>query len=218
MSPRSPARLEVSWKNGDELLSAFDLTAGRVIAPAPGGVLPAQPVVGELVEFRARLQDRALEVIAHCRVIERLAANPAGWRLEFAAGQEGRRELLLALARGDQVPWGKRRSKRVPVMLSATVHREGRRTRAHTINVSDEGLCLVTKSPYAVNADISMRVWPLPFAFVWPPLLRGRVTSCFQLEEEYAIGINLRFVSAGQARGWKRVVAKALQRASRRTQ
>ncbi len=77
------------------------------------------------------------------------------------------------------------------------------------MNISEQGLCLVAPGPLAVDAEVRVRVWPLPISIVWPPYLKGRVAACSELGDGFALGVTLRFSSARQASGWKKLVANA---------
>jgi hypothetical protein len=201
--------LDATWPTGAAFLDAFDAQGlGRVEAP----VRSAPPPLGEELQLRARIEERNLEVMALCRVVTSRSASVSTVCCEFLEGQQSRRDLLLALARGDSVPWGRRKSARIAVMLSATVHSGGRRLRAHTVNVSDDGLCVLLPERPELAAQLTVRVWPMPVALMWPPFLKGRVTGTTPLKNGHAVGINLSFVSAKQANGWKRLVSRAGKR------
>lgn len=201
--------LSASWPSAAELLAAFlPERAGCLLAPHRGTGLPAKPKLGDQVELRARLADQAVEVIALCKVVER--RDGAGWVLQFIPGQEGRRELLLSLARGESVPWGRRRSPRYSVILGAkATHANGSSLQGQVVNVSNDGLCLITSFATAVGAELRIRLWPMPYKLMWALALRGKVTACNPVNEQFALGINLQFVSLKQAKSWKKVVAAA---------
>jgi pSer/pThr/pTyr-binding forkhead associated (FHA) protein len=141
--------LESIWQTGADFLSSYQLGSdpGRFYySVSRNEVMTIEVEPGALISLDIRFLDRDTSFHVHTRVIERRTEgeNP-GLLLELVQEEKERQELVLACAKGESIPYFRRRyeriSCRIPVILERT---EDDKLPATAIDISEGGARLIT--------------------------------------------------------------------------
>ena len=167
---------------------------------AAEGALPVQAKPGALLSVLIRFHEREAEFRIHARVVARCDRSDApeehGLRLEFLPEEQKRRDLVLAWAEGDSVPYRRRHSERISCMLKARVKVGRQEFRAFLTNISARGGYLISNCSLKEEAVVSLE---LSFSRNQRPFcIRGRVTSIIPEGAQSGYGIEFLFESAEQ--------------------
>jgi hypothetical protein len=205
----SVPKLSARWSSGAAFLAAYDAARTRFFLPFEGQGPPAGPQIGDRVAVRSLFADRSVEIVALCRVVERVTAPSAGWTVEFERGDDVRREVMLACARGETLPLRKKRAAvRLPIMLLTHLLEgsDGGAESVHTLNISDSGLGFLGGLARPSGSQLKLRIWYRRFFSI---RLLGRVTSCepIAMSNKFRIGVALEFPDERQKQRWNRLVA-----------
>ncbi len=194
------AALESVWPTGASFKAHYETREEGpgyfVYTAAPGQELPPEAVLGALVSVKLRFVAEEREFAIHARVIERReAASPRGLRLEFLPDERDREELILACARGESVPYFKRRHERITCSFKAEVTLANGSTAEGTVHdLSEGGLRLEVER--ALHVDDLLRLsFPLP-PEAEPLVVHGRVMSLTPTGPEPGAGVAFQFRSA----------------------
>ena len=154
----SMPRIESVWPTGAEFLRHVRRTETLVTFVHPSAP-PAPLAPGTIVEVKIRFADRGLDFNVHGRVVDRLDDDPiAGLRLAFLSEERTRQELVLMTAEGENVPYLRRHSQRIPCRLPTDVTIDGGTTFAtYTTNISARGAyLLVDQAPAGTQLELSI--------------------------------------------------------------
>lgn len=189
-------QLESVWDTGAAFLSHLRQDGGVhtfLHLVSDGASVPAFPL-GTVVWIGLRFEDRGAAFRLHARVVERLTEGPPyGLRLAFLDEERDRRELVLACAEGESIPYLRRKAVRTPCDLAADVTRvDGSGFSARLTNVSERG-AQIQGGPFEVNERIGLTI-ALPHG---PLRVRARVTSVLKGLDAGA-GLEFQFESTRQ--------------------
>jgi hypothetical protein len=195
-------RIRSVWRSGPEFLARFDAEA-RVLHPIEPVNLPANTPVSVDLHFADRRADFHLHALVR-------AGEPRA--LAFLEEERDRLELVLTCARGESLPYFKRRHTRYPCDLAARVRLpNGEERDARAIDISEGGTRLaVTSGDW--RQDLNVR---LSLSFVGekiPLSLRARIASFCETRAERSVGFEFLFDSAAQRAAVQRAVAKLATR------
>jgi CheY-like chemotaxis protein len=178
-------RLERSatFANGAAFLAAYD-AATRSFALPRRDALPVDRAIAVTVRF----EDVEREFRVHGRTAD-------GGRVVF--GDDAGRELLLASANGESVPYFRRAHPRHPARLAVRLSApEGLVIASHTQDVSARGLMLSTDHTIEIGTLVGLRI-AFPGAEA-PIEVAGRVQSSIATGPRRGVGIEFQFTSQAQ--------------------
>jgi hypothetical protein len=192
------------WRTGAEFLERFEATeSGGALFQPTDGQPPAAAVEGALLQLRVELKDRNVEFDLHARVSER---QPGGLRLEFVPEERSRLELVLTSARGESLPYFRRRHPRIAQQLPVelVVLDGGTREETFTLTISEGGASLALgELELAEDALVEVTV---TFPGDARLTLRGRITSLAAAGPRPCLGLEFRFRSAEERDALSRLV------------
>lgn len=216
--PGTLRRLASVWRTGAELLDSLEVRPeGESVLHLPrvDDRIHAAVADGELVSVDIRLLDRDAEFHLHGRIVGRtLRHGRRGLRVALLEEERDRRELVLLCARGQSVPYFRRRYPRVPCCLPAWVaapHNEEFETTVVTIAEGGAGLTLVSDAIWQdamVTVSIEFEAGASPLA------LRSRVASIRRAGLQAGIGVEFLFESREREEALHRHVARIRRRAA----
>jgi len=179
----SAPRIRSVWQQGAEFLARFD-PATRVLRPAEPVSVPSKTTVSVNLVFN----DRRVEFHLHALVSD--------GNLEFLEEERDRLELVLTCARGESLPYFKRRHPRYPCSLPVSVRMpDGTERKTEAVDVSNGGIRLAVKEarwPVDLTIQLAIQVGDLNLK------LRGRIASYCTTAIEHAVGVEFLFESAAQ--------------------
>lgn len=194
--------LDSVWQTGAEFLARYEPgeETGTFFHPASGEeALPAAAKAGEILSVTLRFLDRNREFDVHARVLERVVERGrCGLKLAFLPEERKRQELVLICARGESLPYFKRRYQRIscqlPVLLTAP---GGNTLECNAVGISEGGARLdLASDEVSEDAIVSLAI---SFAGPAPSLtLRARVAAVTRSGPLPAIGIEFLFESEEQ--------------------
>jgi len=156
----------VRYSDGVALLADYDAATNSISSPA---TLAAE--TGAEVAITVRLDDLARDFRIHGHLI----AAGDGTRLAFDAEADTTRDLVLACARGESVPYFRRTETRIPARLEVRLRSEtGLVIVSHTQNISARGLMLTSDHRLEVGTKVALRI---VFPSEEPVTVAGRVQS-----------------------------------------
>jgi len=197
--------------------SGADFLARHLHDREHGGLfLPTRRIIepGELVLIDIRLSELRDHLLMRGVVIERQRGRRndnvrAGLFIEFLASERGRREHLLALARGEARPVaGKRRHRRLPIEIRVD-WRVPHHTERHISLVDDIGIggaFLRTREQPAEGTAVVIELWP-PGANT-PQAIEGRVAWRRDTPGREGVGVEFRCRDIGGMRRLRELVRR----------
>lgn len=225
--PRSPSAynfrvaaqdviLRSVWSTGADFLASFqEGPPPRFFHPVPveRGLPP--PGVGALVSAVIVFEDRDAEFHVHARVIDRRDGTiKRGLTLEVIPEEQERIEVVLVAARGESLPYRRRRYERIahrmPCVLTAS---DARTWRADSTNVNEGGLHVAVRDPLPETGV----VLTAEFELEGRRTLRARVVEAIGAGPQQGVGLEFQFVSAEERDAWWDEVAKLRGRKRRTT-
>ena len=201
LSPESYPKLESIWESGESFLAYHaveEKRPGRFFHPASGDPeLPAEGVPGALLSVIIRFRDRNAEFHMHGRVLERRTAGERpGLLIEFLEEEREREALVVAFARGESVPYFRRRWERISCNLYVLVHTGwGKRVDALAVDISEGGVYLVPIHELRVEDMVTLSV---TFPGRKRIAMAGRVASVIPDGPQQGTGIEFLFESKKQ--------------------
>lgn len=203
--------LSLQWATGRQFLADFEASRlGRLNVEVADRNLASRLKPGDTVSLSATLLDRRIEVRVFCSVLGPAQVGAGQrFRLELKPGQDERCWLLLGAAKGESVPYRRRRHPRTETVWQVTARDEsGFKVRCSTTNLSEGGLGLSSALPLVIDATWRLSVWPrgrlLPLSLV------GRLLWCQEFPSPYLYGVSLRFERQAERARWARLVSGAL--------
>lgn len=199
--PHTPFPMLVSeWQTGAQFLDSFEQTGeqGTFIIPAGEAPFPDEAVPGAILSVLIRFLDRGAEFHVHVRVVERLTGEQAGLRLAFLEEEFPRQELVLTCARGESLPYYRRRHERTPCQLPLRLTtQQGRDLETVATSISEGGAQLAIDDP---SLEEDAVVWlHISFPGQADPLrVRGRIANVVRQGPQPGIGIEFQFSSVEQ--------------------
>ncbi len=188
------SRIRLEWPTGADFLARFD-ESSRTLRPL-------EPIAGP----RGM---RSLEIYFHDRKTEfHLHAEVRDGAIGFLDEERDRLELVLTCARGESLPYFKRRHPRYLCSLPARVTLADGVLEARAIDLSEGGVRLAVPE-HRFRVDLTIRV-ALSFPRDLSLELRGRVASFCQSSLERAIGVEFLFESAAQRAKLKAAIQQLL--------
>lgn len=191
--------LRSSWKTGADFLAHLsDADPPQFFHPVPVdlGLPPAQ--VGALVSVVVVLEDREAEFHVHARVIDRRDGTVKhGLTLEVIPEERDRMEIILVAARGESLPYRRRRYDRLPCELACSLsHEDGRTWRGTTTNINEGGAHASVDDPLPeAGAVVSVT---LALEADRTVTLRARVVDSISAGPQKGIGVEFQFSSVAQ--------------------
>jgi hypothetical protein len=192
------------WRTGEEFLAAY--THGDGIPPrifhavAPELGLP--PVaVGDMVSVVLVFEDREAEFHVHARVIDRREGTiRRGVTLEVIPEEQERVEVILVAARGESLPYRRRRYDRIPHRTVCTLSTpDGRTWTAETTNVNEGGLHAAVAAPMPETGAVLAASFEVSGQ---RRTLQARVVESIAAGPQRGVGVEFRFASAGERDAW----------------
>lgn len=156
----------VAYADGAALLADYDATSSSLSAP------PAiEQDTGTGIEITVRIEELGRDF----RIPGFVLALPSSSRLAFDADAEATRDLILASARGESVPYFRRSEARIPARLEVRMRSEtGLVIVSHTQNISARGMMLTTDHRLEIGTKVALRI---VFPNEEPLTIAGRVQS-----------------------------------------
>jgi len=189
-------QLESAWETGAAFLAHHREEAGvHTFVHFVGDAAElAAFAVGTVVWIGLRFEDRGAAFRLHARVVERLTEQPPfGLRLAFLDEETDRRELVLACAEGESIPYLRRKAVRTPCDLAVDVTRaDGSTFAARLSNISERG-AQIEGGRFHADERIELAI-ALPHTRL---RVRARVTSVLTGLDAGA-GLEFQFESARQ--------------------
>ncbi|MBI5508086.1 MAG: PilZ domain-containing protein [Deltaproteobacteria bacterium] len=143
------AELVSTWDSGEAFLRHYVATdpdcPGHFLWPQPPGEeRPKQSEVDDLVVVVLRFKDPILDFHVRARVVGSWRRDgERGLEVEFLPSEDVRERLLLAVARGGEVPMFRRYYERIPCDLEVILAPpSGAAIHARTMDISEGGLKL----------------------------------------------------------------------------
>lgn len=190
MSDTPPKQLDFEWELGATFLEAFEDGAAPTISTtlkSPGSV-----EVGCLYSLLLRFEDRETDFQLHATLLS-LKGNEATF--EFLREERQRLELVLVSARGESLPYRRRRHTRIPCQLAVQIALRGNKQTATTTNLGGGGTHILLETPIDVDEQIELTII-LPEGHQLE--LVGRVTSRIDEGPERGSSVEFLFRSAAQ--------------------
>jgi hypothetical protein len=193
--------VESVWRTGAEFLAQFQREPGPGSFFHPFSKSPRSPArfePGTRCSVLIRFLDRKAEFRLHARVVEvRTEKEPKGLLLELLPEEKERRELVLACAEGESVPYRRRRHHRISCSLPLKVTApKGPSLTGTVTSLSEGGLRALLDRPLEPDTVVHA-------AIAFPGKLRrqdvaGRVTSTVVEGKQHSVGIEFQFESLKQ--------------------
>ncbi|MFN0250117.1 MAG: ATP-binding protein [Kofleriaceae bacterium] len=181
-------RLETTlrYANGAALLADYTATTNSIAAPASVRV-----DAGRDVAITIRLEDVGREF----RVLGSLVSVDDAIRIAFDENAASTRDLVLACARGESVPYFRRMEQRIAARLEVRLRSEtGLVIASHTQNISARGLMLTTDHRLGIGTRVALRI---AFPGEEPLTIAGHVQSV-RSGPLRGLGIEFLYTSQGQ--------------------
>ena len=147
------ATIEATWSDGTSFLA--DFTDGE---PATVVVADAAPSVGEVGVVHpllVRIDDRDLEFRVHAKVASR--RGDGSLVLKFLSEERDRLELILIAAKGESIPYRRRRHQRVTCQFPVTIVTDGGQSiRGTATEISAGGTHVSLESPLPGDQNVTV--------------------------------------------------------------
>lgn len=187
------------WKSGADFLEHYtEADPPRIFClVAADRELPPGLSVGTMVSVVVVLEERGTEFHLHARVLDRRkGTEKRGVTLELLREERDRIELLLVAARGESIPYFKRRYERIPCRVPCEIVTEtGARLSGETTNVNEGGLHARVEPVPRRDEEVLVDV-TLPGDRRWR--IRARVVDVLAEGPQRGVGLEFLFASAEQ--------------------
>ena len=194
-----PVELRSVWETGAEFLAHYlETDPPRFFHPVPRNEpLPPNVAVGDLISVTIDIREREAEVHLHARVLDRRdGTERRGLTLETLPEERDRMEFVLVAARGESLPYLRRRHSRVPYRASCRVTSRGRPPLAgETTNLNAAGVHLAVEPALPRGAEVEVAI-DANDTRAWT--LRGRVVEVIEEGPQRGLSIEFLFSSARQ--------------------
>lgn len=196
--------LRSAWLTGAEFLAAYSPGEGTPprffhSVPEELGLPPA--AVGDLVSVIVVIEDREAEFHVHARVIDRREGTTRrGFTLEIIPEEQERVEVILVAARGESLPYRRRRYDRVPHRAACTLSApDGRTWTAETTNINEGGLHAAVDAPMPETGALVAASFEIASQ---RRTLHARVVESVAAGPQRGVGVEFRFSSATERDAW----------------
>lgn len=201
-------KLESVWQTGADFLSAYrhDCEPGRFFHPTARdeGLVPdAMP--GALILLDIRFLDRGTNFHVHARIVGyQTDCDKPGMLLEFVKEEKDRQELVLASAKGESIPYFRRRHERVLCRIPVLIEMgEEDKLPATAIDISEGGARLIASQGAEREARLLLHLsFPHKTLFFIARArrleLNARVASVVTKGAQKSIGVEFLFESSNQ--------------------
>lgn len=198
--PELPPRLTAPFASGAAFLTAWDATTASVTVAAD-----PPPPLGALVSLQIRFEAEEREFRAHGHVIDLRTGDAPAARVAIVPEEVSRRELILAAARGESVPYFRRNARRITLELRVQLTSEnGVKLQGVTREVSARGMMLLTDPVLERGELVALRI---AVASRSQPLRVGaRVRSVVRDGAIRGVGLEFVFGSADEQRALAAVI------------
>jgi pSer/pThr/pTyr-binding forkhead associated (FHA) protein len=205
---QSYPKLESVWQTGADFLSAYrhDCEPGRFLHPTASdeGLVPdAMP--GALISLDIRFLDRGTNFHVHARILSyQTGCDKPGMLLEFVKEEKDRQELVLASAKGESIPYFRRRHDRVPCRMPVLIELgKEDKISATAIDISEGGARLIATQGPEREARVLLHLsFPHPKLFFISRTRRleisARLVSTVTKGAQKSIGVEFLFESSSQ--------------------
>ncbi len=168
--PNKPEQIVIEWEQGEGFLESFEDAELATLRTELKEDLPLE--VGAMQSLILRFVDRETDFQLHATLVE-LDGRRA--KFQFLAEERTRLELVLVSARGESLPYRRRRHTRIPCDCKATLAKSGESPRVGAaLNLGAGGTQLQLEDPIDADEKVQI-VLSLPEDVTMR--LIGRVTS-----------------------------------------
>jgi hypothetical protein len=191
--------LRSSWKTGAAFLEhLIEADPPRFFHPIPQhDELPAHATVGAILSVTIVIEERAAEVHLHARVLDRRDGTKRhGLTLEILPAERDRFEFVLVAARGESLPFWRRRHPRMPYVAPCRISPAGRPPlEGTTTNINAAGTHVAVEPVLRQDAEVEVEFRPRNGP-AWS--IRGRVAEVIREGPQRGLSIEFLFSSAEQ--------------------
>jgi hypothetical protein len=190
IAPRNS--LVARFVTGADFLAAYDAATGSFPVDLPAGARAEElGADGVPMTVVVRFIDTERDFRVHATVVAR---DEHEVRVAIVASEASRRELVLASARGESIPYYRRAARRVSVAVGVALTTEaGLRLASHSEDLSTRGLLFATRQAIEVGTAVRLR---LAFPGRREPIgVNGRVRSVVRAGPRRGVGIEFVFGS-----------------------
>ena len=190
------------WRTGADFLAAFiEGTPPRFFHSVDGDLGLPPAAVGEMVSVIVVFEDREAEFHVHARVIDRREGTARrGFTLEVIPEEQERVEVILVAARGESLPYRRRRYERIPHRVPCTLTTaDGRSWSAETTNVNEGGLHTAVEAPMPDTGVVLTAAFEIEGR---RRSLQARVVESVAAGPQRGVGVEFRFASATERDAW----------------
>lgn len=194
-------QLVLEWDRAEDFLKGFEDGPTRRIRTAVK--LKEWPETGSLCSLVLRFADRDTEFQMHAVLLMRRDGVAV---FELLPEERMRHELVLVAARGESLPYRRRRHTRIPCHLVVNVHcNNGQRVSGQATTFGAGGVHLALEKPIEADQQIFMKI---EFSDGRKMSLVGRVTSCIEEGPKKGNSIEFLFESSDQRKEISAIAAE----------
>jgi hypothetical protein len=192
------------WQTGQDFLAAYTQAADtpprffHQVAQELG--LPPA-AVGDMVSVVLVFEDRDAEFHVHARVIDRREGTTRrGFTLEIIPEEQERVEVILVAARGESLPYRRRRYERIPHRTVCTLSdAAGRSWSGDTTNINEGGLHAAVAAPMPETGAVLTVGFEIDGR---RRSLQACVVESVSAGPQRGVGVEFRFSSAAERDAW----------------
>ena len=184
------------WKTGSDFLDRFELTESDALLFQPlTSPLPAAATPGALLRLHIVFEDRRVDFDVYARVKQR---EDDGLLLAFVPEERRALELVLTSARGESLPYFRRRHPRISIQLPVVLELAAGGAQEETITLSiSEGGARLALASLEPPEEARVRL-TITFPTGERQRVHGRVTSVAPDGPLPSLGVEFRFSSAAE--------------------
>lgn len=142
------------WERGEDFLDCFqDAALATLRTKRPSSFSMS---AGDLCALLLRFKDRDTDFQLHATILE---ADGGEVLFQFLAEERMRLEMVLVSARGESLPYRRRRQTRIPLHCQATLTLSGQSPKlGRTFNLGAGGLQLHLENPIALEETVAVLI------------------------------------------------------------
>jgi hypothetical protein len=200
--------LESVWQTGADFLGNYRQNSdpGRFFySTARDEHFVADATPGSLLSLDIRFLDRGTNFHVHARVLDRqIGGEKPGLLLEFIKEEKDREELVVASAKGESIPYFRRRHERFPCRIPVVIDPgEENKVSATAIDISESGARLIATQGFERGTRLLLHLLFSDKKLFFVPrarrlVLHARVVSTVTKGEQKSLGVEFLFESSSQ--------------------